>query len=392
MTTFQFSELEQGRKKHNALKWNMDCQKNPLHEGHIPMWIADCDFPCDPNVLEKVRERLQHPTFGYTYAPKTLFTSFVSWASRRYVGGDLVDPDLCTVCPSIVTALAHCIRAFSTGSVLINTPIYPPFSALPTAQKQKLLTSTLVRDTDNVYRLDMEDLEAKLKEASVYLLCHPQNPGGCEFPSSDLDKVAELAAKYNVFVVSDEIHGDLSLTEDKHHTFLSFAQKHGTRTASCFSPSKSFNLAGFVTSIIAFSNPDDQGLFNNALQESGIHGVNCLGPVACQAAYDHGHDYLEGVIQKLNDNIDLLVSGLADYTHFIIPIRPKFGFLIWCDCSGISSDPKVINDFFNNCGIAVCNSTMFGPGSEIFVRLNIGCRKELVVEAIARITGALKKL
>ncbi|KAL0228084.1 hypothetical protein RCL1_004227 [Eukaryota sp. TZLM3-RCL] len=395
--TFQFSNIEEGRRQHKALKYIRTPSWDPLPSDAIPMWIADTDLPSPPCVIEALRERLNHPTFGYTESNSSdLFDAFHDWANSRYIGSQFLNRDYCCVCPTIVTAISMAISAFTSenDSILISSPVYPPFRHLPAGLSRNIIHNILIPDKNEVFTMDFDDLEAKMKNASLYILCNPHNPGGVVWSSECLDKIAELAVKYNVFVLSDEIHADLILSDSKKHvTFAQAAVKAGlSRVMFCFSVAKTFNMAGFVTSIISFIDENMFSLFKNQLNKSGIHGVNCLGPLATTVAYRKGSEWLDQTIEILNENIDLCVSFFEKYPQYFTVYRPQASFLVWLDCRGLAEDGEKISQFFSSCKVVPSIPGAFGPNSECCVRLNIGTSKNTLTEALRRIEEQVQEL
>ncbi|KAL0209029.1 hypothetical protein P9112_011616 [Eukaryota sp. TZLM1-RC] len=390
--TFAFSQQELCRRSVNSVKYSLGADHKPLHPDDIPMWVADCDYATPQCVIEAIQKRLSHPILGYDLPPSDLFSSFCTWAGKHYDGGHLYTPELCSTCPSVVVAFTQCIQAFSVGNVTISVPCYPPFMNQPKKLGRKVLLNQLVPSNESIFKIDFDNLESSFKNSDCYLLCNPMNPSGESFNRAELDKIAELAAKYDVFVISDEIHADLRLdTSIKHQTFAPSAQKHGCRAAVCFAPSKTFNMAGMVTSIVAFLDHESKQRFGNQLSRTGIHGINCLGGVAARAAYLEGEPWLEETLVLLRGNVELVEERLSGFENFIKVYRPKFGFLIWLDCSGIG-DTQEINQFFKGAHVIPCSAGYFFDGSEHCVRLNVGCRREVVVEALDRIMNGLKEL
>jgi cystathionine beta-lyase len=359
----------------------------------IPMWVADMDFTAPQPVIDAVVKRAQHGVYGYTEKPSSFYYSAADWLKKRH--GWTINSRWITVCPGVVPTLNFCILALTEpgDKVLLQSPVYPPFFA-SIKNNGRVLVDSPLKLQGNKYVMDYEDLEAKLKDGvKLMLLCSPHNPVGRVWSREELLKVGELCIKYDVTIVSDEIHSDLILGNHRHTPLASLSEELAERTITCIAPSKTFNIAGFGTSLTITSNESLKKKLDNYLNSLGIEMANLFGITALEAAYNHGEEWLEQVLAYLEGNIDFLIEYINTHLPQIKVSKPEGTYLVWLDCRDLGLKQKELVDFFTNkARVGLNDGTPFSPEVEGFMRMNIACPRSVLEEGLKRIKQAVDKL
>lgn len=354
----------------------------------IPMWVADMDFASPDFILDAIRERCDHGILGYTIPPAAWSTAIVNWMHRRY--GWKVTPKQLGFIPGIVSGLGLAIQCFSQpgDGILVQTPVYPPFMSLPTANDRKLVTNRLLFH-DVQLHIDFEDFERKASSCSLFLLCNPHNPGGRIWKVDELERMVSICNKYGVLVVSDEIHADLTLPGHTHHCPGSFSPELSKNIITLMAPSKTFNIPGLSSSYYIIQNEALRQQFAAYLNRAELGNGSLFSIIAAQAAYENGEEWLEQLKIYLAGNIDYVDSFLKQHTPRIKACLPQASFLIWLDCREMQLDDDSLKQFFlKDAKLALNAGISFGPGGEGFMRLNIGCPRSTVEQAMEQLKAA----
>ncbi len=358
----------------------------------IPMWVADMDFNSPPFIIEALRKRLEHEILGYSFRNEEYFSSLSKWIQRRH--NWIIEKDWISFSPGIVPALNICTLAFTSprDKVIIQPPVYFPFFSAVKDHKRKMLYNRLI-DNDGAWRIDFENLEQKAAEgARMIILCNPHNPVGRVWRVDELEKLAEICLDYGIVIISDEIHSDLVLPGYKHVPLASLYDKIAGLTVTCMAPSKTFNIAGLSTSSVIISNPDLKKKFDSTIESLHITGGNIFGTEASIAAYTFGDEWLDGMLEYVNRNIEFVLDRFAN-EELIRPVAPEATFMIWLDCRSMGMNPGELNKFFvNEAAVGMSEGSVFGPGGEGFMRMNVACPRDTVKKAVANIEKALLKL
>ncbi len=351
------------------------------------MWVADMDFPSPPAVIEALHQRIDHGVFGYTITPQELTETVILTLRHDY--GWEIESEWIVWLPGLVTGLNLACRATGEDGddVLTTVPIYPPFLTAPKYSRRNLLTVPLV-ETGNRWVFDFDLLENAISPRTrLFILCNPHNPTGRVFSRKELTILSEICLRHNVIICSDEIHCGLVLDEDKKHIpTAALSPRISDRTITLMAPSKTFNIAGLGCSFAVIANPELRKSFQRAA--SGIVPfVNTLGYTAALAAYRDGGPWLEALLIYLRENRDMLERSIAEMPGLSLN-HVEATYLAWIDTqnSGIQNPAK----FFEDAGVGLFDGAQFaGPG---FLRLNFGCPRVTLKQALERMKNAMSKL
>lgn len=380
---YNFDEVI-SRENTASIKWDVVAEDNGVKA--LPYWIADLDFKAPIEVIEALKERIEHGIFGYTAYSKTLIPTVKNWISKRYDWN--IEDEWISYTPGIVSAILYAIECFTKAgdSILVQTPVYPPFLQVPTDNNRKIIENNMILNNGK-YEIDFKDFEEKAKNAKLFLLSNPHNPSGRVFTKEELEKLGNICVKNNVLIVADEIHSDIIYKGYKHTPIASISEEIKNITIACYSASKTFSLAGLATSIIVIPNKEIRDRFNEYLSVRHI-SVNVLGKVALEAAYQYGEDYLFELMNYLESNRDFLIDYMNKYTPKIKPIKAEGTYLIWLDCRELNLNDEELKKFFKKAGVELNSGYTFGDAGKGFMRFNIGCPRETLVKGLERIKNA----
>ena len=397
-------ENEINRKGTNCVKWEfIQGGDDLLHWEYtdecfgpnriLPLWVADMDFRCPEPVVKAILARAEHGIYGYTAPTDAFYQAVVGWMNRRH--GWEIEPGWICTSPGVVPALNMLVRTFiSPGDkVLIQPPVYYPFYGAIENNGGELVTNPLDFTQDG-YRMDFTDLEEKAKDPAVRMaiLCSPHNPVGRVWTREELLRFGEICLENDVLVVSDEIHADLIYKGVVFTPFAKINDDFAHHSIVCTSPSKTFNLAGLQTSCIIIPNKELRNKFQKTLQSNGLFGTGTFGIVALQAAYEHGEEWLEQVLDYIEDNLSYLEAYVADHPPQIDVIRPQGTYLVWLDCRKLGLDKLALKDLMlNEARVYLDEGFIFGPEGEGFERINIACPRSILIEALDHIKNAVDR-
>ncbi len=354
----------------------------------IPMWVADMDIASPKEVTKAIQKRASHPIYGYTVYPNEYFQSIVLWMKKRY---DLsIQESWIVPANGVVTSINFAIEAYTNinDSIIVQTPIYPPFISSVKNHKRKLLENKLLY-TNGKYHIDFEDFENKAKKAKLFLLSSPHNPIGRAWSKEELVNLMEICKKCGVVVVSDEIHADLVYGKSN----ISFASLGYDGYIVLNAPSKTFNIAGLKTSYAIIPNRKLRFAYEAVQRNSGIESGNPFGIEALIAAYNQGDLWLEELKSHLSRNIDLIKDSLKTNQIPIKPIETEATFLMWLDCKKLYNTHKQIIDFlYKEAKLGLSDGKLFGNGGEGFMRLNFGTSSMIISKALKQLNEAYARI
>lgn len=358
----------------------------------LPMWVADMDFSCPPCIIEALKKRLDHEILGYTVRREEYFSSLRRWVKRRHSWQ--IENNWISFSPGIVPALNICILAYTSPGdrVFIQPPVYFPFFSAITDHGRIPVHNRLIEE-EGQWKMDFDDLELKAAAgARMLILCNPHNPVGRAWTAGELERLADICLRHDILILSDEIHSDLVLPGYKHIPLAGLSEKVASSTITCMAPSKTFNIAGLSTSSVIISKPDLKEKFDKVIQSLHITGGNIFGTEASISAYTFGDQWLDEMLAYVNRNIEYVLEKFHD-NRFISPVPPEATYMIWLDCRAMGMGAGELSDFFvSQAAVGMSEGSVFGPGGEGFMRMNVACPFATVKEAVENIENALLKL
>nr|WP_257535881.1 MalY/PatB family protein [Metabacillus litoralis] len=379
------------RKKTDSVKWDYTKRIFGV-EDVLPMWVADMDFPAPEEVIDALHTRVDHGIFGYTMSGSKMEESVKNWLDSRHSWK--IDPKTITYSPGIVTAISMAIHAFTTSEdkIVVQPPVYYPFFEIAQKHKREVLYNQLLLNEEFRYEIDFNDLEEKLSDerTTLFILCNPHNPSGRVWSKEELTRIGDLCIKHNVLIISDDIHSDLLLFGNQYTPIASIRKDIANQTITCIAPSKTFNLAGLQASILLIPNDSIKRRYNEVQQVFGVMGINTLGAEAMQAAYEHGSNWLDELIQYLQENVLLIEEYLMNHLPQVKIMRPESTYLVWIDARNVNKSDKELQELLLNKGkLALHIGSKFGKNGEGFLRMNIACPKETLLDGLKRLKIAL---
>ncbi|MDR2515212.1 MAG: pyridoxal phosphate-dependent aminotransferase [Christensenellaceae bacterium] len=359
----------------------------------LPLWVADMDFPAPPAVLQALRARVGHGIFGYTQPGPEYFLTLKRWFSGRF--GWEVEEDWLVRTPGVVFALSMAVRAFTKPgeAVLIQEPVYYPFSSVVHKNGRKLVVNQLAFDGER-YSIDFDDFEGKIAAEGVklFILCNPHNPVGRVWREEELLRLGEICKQHGVLVVADEIHQDFVYEGHRHLVFAALRPEFSSFSLTCTAPTKSFNLAGLQISNIFIPNGELRQAFAREIDATGYDEPSLMGVLACMAAYEQGGPWLDELKAYLKGNLEFLRAFLTKMPQTRL-IEPEGSYLVWLDFRATGMEGEKLDRFvLEEAGLWLDAGEMFGKGGEGFQRVNIACPRALLQEALERLEAALRRL
>ncbi len=385
-----FEEVHE-RRKTRSVKWDMMEMLYDVEDASdiLPLWVADMDFPAPPPVIEALKKRLEHPILGYTFVDDDSKKAIAAWQARR---NDWVIEEQEIIFQSgVIPAIAAILQVFTNpgDSVVVTPPVYPPFFSIPENQGRKVLYSELA-EQDGEFRFDFEDLEEKFAKASIFIFCHPHNPGGKVWTEDEMKEILRLAEKHDVLIISDEIHSDLVLKPNRHIPLAKLAGDQAHRIFTCIAPTKTFNLAGIQASMLIVTDPKKRLRLENHAAAHGTGMMNAFVPVALQAAYEEGEAWLDELLEILSSNMDYVIEQLNAAIPAIKVPKPDATYLMWLDCRGLGMEESEIMEKLLHAGkVALEPGSKYGEAGTGFLRLNVACPPSVIEDGVARIIKAL---
>ena len=379
------------RKGTNALK--VDALEERYGDaGLIPLWVADMDFETPPQVVEAMRERLNHPVFGYTMEPPGYWPAVINWLKERH--GWEVRREWLSYVPGIVKGIGMVINVFTNrgDKVIIQSPVYHPFRLVPRGNGREVVYNPL-RLAGDRYEMDFEQLERVIDErCKLLVLSNPHNPGGRVWERETLATLAAICERRGVIVVSDEIHADMGLFGHRHTPFMTVSGAAARVSITFGAPSKSFNIAGLVSSFAVVPDDSLRRRFYSWLEANEFNEPTIFATIATEAAYTRCREWLEQMIAYVEGNVDFVDSYLRERIPAIRVMRPQASFLAWLDCRGLGLGREALVDLFvKGARLALNDGEMFGPGGEGFMRMNVGTSRRVLERALGQLEEAVKR-
>ena len=373
----------------NSLKYDFALQRGKSADV-LPMWVADMDFQAPTAVCSRLEEMSRFGIFGYSDNQTSYFDAVLNWYQKHFNWTAKKEWILRT--PGVVFAIAAAIRGLTEegDAVLIQEPVYYPFSSIITQNKRKKVINPLVNKNGH-YEMDLDDMEQKIidNHVKLFLLCSPHNPVGRVWTLEELEAVGNLCQKHGVIIVSDEIHSDFTFEGHTHHVFASVSDAFAQNSVICTSPSKTFNIAGLQISNIFVPNPDLRKKVKDAIAATGYCESNYFALAACETAYREGETWLNELCKYLTDNLHYVYAYLMKYLPEIRLVEPEGTYLLWLDCRNLKMTEKERIDAIENKGkLWLDTGSMFGEAGIGYERINIACPRATLEECLNRLRKA----
>lgn len=377
----------------NCLKFDF-AKERGKNGDELSLWVADMDFQVAKPITDALQAQVNHGIYGYSEVKSDYFDIVKNWFKDNFdweiKKGSLVKT------PGVVYAIAMAVKAFTKEgeAVIIQQPVYYPFSEMIIANNRKLVNSPLVLK-DGRYEIDFEDFEKKIVENNVklFILCSPHNPVGRVWSVEELKKIGDICIKHDVVIFSDEIHADFVYEPNKHHVFASLGESYAANSVIATAPSKSFNIAGLQVSNIFIENKKLRDAFRNEIVKSGYSQLNTMGLVAARAAYESGKEWLDEVRAYIKDNLIFFRDYLKENIGELSLIEPEGTYLVWVDFRKLGLSEKQREDLIvNKAKLWIDSGAMFGVDGEGFERFNIACPREYLKMALDSLAKAIKGL
>lgn len=360
----------------------------------LPLWVADMDFETPPFITEALRRRMEHSLFGYTVEPKNYWPTVIRWIAEHH-GWD-VKREWMTYIPGIVKGIGMAVNVFvkEEEKVIIQPPVYHPFRLTPLGNGREVVYNPLCENADGSYRMDFDNLaEVADEKCRMLILSNPHNPAGIVWNRETLVRLADFCYQRHILVVSDEIHGDMALWNNKHIPFAAVSEAAASCSITFGAPSKTFNIAGIVSSYAIVPDEGIRNRFFSWLKANELDEPTLFAPIATIAAFREGEQWRREMLHYVEGNIDLVINYCAEHLPGIIPLRPQASFLVWMDCRALGLKHDELVDFFvKKAHLALNDGEMFGPGGEGFMRMNVAVPRSVLRQALEQLRQALAEL
>ncbi len=381
------------RNNSNSLKYDT-ARYRGIPDDVLPMWVADMDFKAPQPVLDRLDEKVRHGIFGYSDSDDRYFNAIKNWYADRFSWS--VKPEWLVKTPGVVFAIGIAIRALTNPgqAVMIQQPVYAPFSGMVKKNKRQLIVNQLAYH-NQTYQIDLDDFEKQIirHQVKLFVLCNPHNPVGRVWTKEELTAMGEICVRHGVYICSDEIHQDFVYAGHKHEVLAQLSEPLAQQTLTCTAPSKTFNLAGLQVSNIFISNSHIRQKFKNELRASGYGLLSVMGLIACETAYEQGQAWLDELLVYLAGTISWLNTYLSQHIPQIRMIQPEGTYLLWLDCSQLGLSAVELDQFMlSKAGLWLSAGTSFGQGGKGFQRMNIGCPRSMVQKAAQQLSEAVRSL
>ena len=392
MKTYNFDEIidrsRSGDLKHEALlpRWG----RNDL----LPLWVADMDFATPDFVVDALKARLSHPIFGYTIEPADYRPTIIDWNESHH--GWKIKPEWISFIPGIVKGIGFVVNVFTKPGekVIIQPPVYHPFRMTPEDNGREVVFNSLRLREDGYYDMDFDNLsEVCDDKCRVLILSNPHNPAGVCWSKETLQRLADFCYEHNIIVISDEIHSDMALFGNRHVPFASVSERAADISITFAAPTKTFNMAGIVSSYAVISNDDLRQRFYGWLKANELDEPTIFAPIATIAAYQKGEEWRKQMLAYVENNVRFVEDYCRERIPGVRPLRPQASFLVWLNCRGLElSHDKLLDLFIDKAHLALNDGEMFGPGGEGFMRLNVGTPRSVLRQALEQLAKAVNEL
>lgn len=360
----------------------------------LPMWVADMDFATPDFIIDAIKARLEHPIFGYTMEPERYRKAIISWIASHH--NWQIESDWICYIPGIVKGIAMAMVSLlkAGDKVIIQPPVYHPFRNVATHNGFEVVENPLRRTENGSYEIDFENLEAVAdSRCKMLILANPHNPVGILWSRETLVRLADFCLSRGIIVISDEIHCDMALWGKKHIPFASVSDKAAECSITFGAPSKTFNIAGIVTSYAIVPNESLREKFFGWMGGNELNQPDIFAPIATVAAFENGEPWRVQMLKYVEENIEFTIDFCRKYIPQITPIRPEASFLVWLDCRELNlSHTELVELFENRAKLALNSGAIFGTQGEGFMRLNVGTPRSVLEQALQQLKAAVADL
>lgn len=359
--------------------------------GLLPLWVADMDFATPPFIVDALKKRMEHPIFGYTVEPADYWPSVQDWILEHH--GWKVEREWLTYIPDIVKGIGMAINAFLAPDekVIIQPPVYHPFRLVPQGNGREVVYNPLRENPDGSYSMDFENLEQVCDDkCRMLILSNPHNPAGILWDKDTLARLARFCHSRGIIVISDEIHCDMALWGGRHIPFASSCEQAAQCSITFGSPSKTFNIAGIVSSYAIVPEQELREKFYGYLSANEYNDPPIFSPIATIAAFRNGEQWRKEMLEYMEGNILALEQYCRQYIPEIKPLRPQASFLVWLDCRALGlAHEQLVSLFVDKAGLALNDGEMFGQGGQGFMRMNVACPRSQLLRALDSLGRAI---
>lgn len=359
-----------------------------------PMWVADMNFETPEFITDALRRRLDHSLYGYTDMPADFWPTVIKWIADHHQWN--VDSEWMRFIPGIVKGIGFVVNVFCKPDekVIIQPPVYHPFRLTPLGNKRQVVMNPLIMNEDGSYSMDFEGLAKVADEkCRVLILANPHNPAGIVWDVDTLSRLADFCSERGIIVISDEIHCDMAHKGFKHHPFASVSERAAQCSITFGAPSKTFNIAGIVSSYCVVPNEELRRPFFEWLDANELSEPTIFSPIATIAAFQNGEEWRQQMLEYVEANIDFVDNFLKTRIPQIKALRPQASFLIWLNCRDLNLDHDALNRLFvDGARLALNDGEMFGEEGRGFMRMNIASPRAVLQDAMERLEQAVKAL
>ncbi|PBH89688.1 MalY/PatB family protein [Clostridioides difficile] len=381
--------IQVDRSNNFSSKWS-EMEKKYGTNDLLPMWVADMDFKAAPCIIDSLKNRLEQEIYGYTTRPDSYNESIVNWLDRRH--NWKIKSEWLIYSPGVIPAISLLINELTKANdkIMIQEPVYSPFNSVVKNNNRELIISPLQKLENGNYIMDYEDIENKIKDVKLFILCNPHNPVGRVWTKDELKKLGDICLKHNVKIISDEIHSDIILKKHKHIPMASISKEFEKNTITCMAPTKTFNIAGLQSSYVILPDEKYYKLLDDAFTRIDIKRNNCFSLVATEASYNNGESWLESFLEYLESNIDFAIKYINENMPKLKVRKPEGTYLLWVDFSALGlSDEELESILVQKGKVALNQGNSFGIGGSGYQRINLACPRSMLEEALIRIKNAI---
>ncbi len=358
----------------------------------LPLWVADMDFETPQFITDALRKRLDHSLFGYTVEPKAYWPTVQKWLLDHHQWE--VKREWLTYIPGIVKGIGMVVNIFTQpgDKVIIQPPVYHPFRLTPQGNGREVVFNPLRENADGSYSMDFDNLaEVADERCKLLILSNPHNPAGIVWDRDTLARLADFCHDRHILVISDEIHCDMALWGNKHVPFATVSEKAAQGSITFGAPSKTFNIAGIVSSYAIVPNDEIRRKFYSWLTANELNEPTLFAPIATIAAFQQGEEWRKAMLRYVEENILFMEDFCKKHMPQIKPLRPEASFLVWLDCRQLGLNHQQLVDLFvNKAHLALNDGEMFGQGGQGFMRMNVGTPRAILQQALEQLCQAMQ--